>query len=130
MAVELQQLLWAVLLGAVHLAVFGVIANLQLGGTYTAGPRDEEPKGLSVGAKRLKRAFENYLGTLPWFAIAIIAAHLAQKVDAVSIGAGWVYLAARLLYVPAYAAHVPFARSLLWSVATFAILTIVVRTLL
>ena len=130
MAVELQQLLLAVLLAAAQLGIFAIVANIQLGTRYTAGPRDSEPVGLSVSAQRMRRAFANHLETLPWFAIAVITGHLAGKVDAVTIGAGWVYLAARALYMPAYVIDVPLTRSIIWTIATASILTIVVRTLI
>ena len=131
MATELQQLLLAVLLGAGYMLVYGVIANLELGVKYTAGPRDTLPEGLSVTGRRAGRALANYLETLPWFAIAMMVAHLAQKVDGVIITAGWVYLAARVLYLPAYLfIEIPFLRSIVWGVGLFAIMTIVIRILL
>jgi len=129
-ATELEQLLYAVLLAVAHLVAFGVVANWQLGVRYTAGPRDAAPgEDLSPAGGRLGRAFNNYLETLPWFAIAVIAAHLAERVDSTTIVAGWVYLGARVIYLPAYVVDIPYLRSLIWMVATFAILTIVFRTL-
>lgn len=129
MAVELTQLLFAVLLAFGHLVVYGVVANLELGVGYTAGPRDEPPTGLSMRAQRIGRAFSNYLETLPWFAIAVIVAHLGQRIDDVVITCGWVYLVARVLYLPIYVIDIPYTRSAVWAVATGAILTIVIRTL-
>ena len=130
MATELQQLLYAVLLAVAYLGVYAVVANVQLGTRYTAGPRDKPPEGLSTSAQRMGRAYANYLESLPWFAIAVIVSHLSEKADAVTITAGWVYLAARLVYLPAYVIEIPFVRSAVWSIATFAILTIVIRLLL
>lgn len=130
MAIELQQVLLALVLAYVHFAVYAVIANLELGTKYTAGPRDCPPPDMSVGCGRLKRAYENFLETLPWFAIAVFAAHLAGKADDVVVLCGWTYLAARVVYVPAYWLGIPWVRSMIWLAATGAILVIVVRTLI
>ena len=129
MAIELQQLLLAVLLGAGYWLVYALIAIVQVGAGYAVGPRDTPPDKAAVATARAGRALANYLETLPWFAIAVIVAHLAQKVDDTTIMAGWVYLAARALYLPAYIIAIPYTRSLIWVVATFAILAIVIRTL-
>ncbi|MEO1207351.1 MAG: MAPEG family protein [Pseudomonadota bacterium] len=130
MATELVQLLLAVLLAFAHFAVYGVVANIQLGVTYTAGPRDEPPKGLSTNAHRLKRSYENYLETLPWFAIAVVVANLSGKADQTVHAYAWIYLAARIIYVPAYIVDIPYTRSAVWSVATLMILLITIHGLL
>lgn len=130
MATELVILLLAVLLAVAHLSLYAVVGNLQLGVGYTAGPRDEPPTGLSLHGRRLKRSYENYLETLPWFAIALVVAHLAGKADATVHLCGWVYLVARVAYIPAYVAGIPFLRSAVWAVATAMILIITLRTLL
>lgn len=129
MAIELQQVLYALLLALAHLAVFAVAANLELGVRYTTGPRDEPPD-LSKKCARLGRAYENYLETLPWFIAAVVVTHLAGKVDEVTIWAGWAYLGARVMYVPAYYSGVPLLRSIIWSVAAGAIFLIVIRALM
>ncbi len=130
MAVELQQVLYALILALAQLVVYAAVANLEVGPKYTAGPRDEHPRGMSKGCARLGRAFENYLETLPWFLAAVLVAHLANKVDEVTVMAGWTYLAARLAYVPAYYSGVPWVRSIIWFVALVAIFVIVFRILL
>ncbi|MEM8878548.1 MAG: MAPEG family protein [Pseudomonadota bacterium] len=130
MTPDLVALLCAVLLAAVQLALYAVPGNLDLGVKYTAGPRDEPPDGLSVTTKRIKRAYENHLETLPWFAIAVLVAHMTGQADGVTAAASWTYLAGRVMYIPLYVFGVPFLRSAVWAVATGAILTIVLRTLL
>ncbi|MBU1210898.1 MAG: MAPEG family protein [Alphaproteobacteria bacterium] len=130
MAVELQQVLYAVVLALAYLVVFATVANLELGTGYTAGPRDEPPRGLSTSCARLKRAYENHIETLPWFIGAMLAVHLAGKVDDVTLLAGWTYLSARVLYLPAYYVGVPWLRSIIWGIASTAIFVIVFRALI
>ena len=127
MAVELQQVLYAILLALAYLVIYAAVANLELGTGYTAGPRDEPPRGLSNSCARLKRAYENHIETVPWFIGAMLAVHLAGRVDEVTILAGWTYLGARVLYLPAYVSGLPWLRSIIWGIATTAIFVIVFR---
>ncbi|MEL6372906.1 MAG: MAPEG family protein [Pseudomonadota bacterium] len=127
MPTELMQPVLAVLLAFAHLVVYALIANAQVGTAYLAGPRDTPNTGLSIGAARMKRAFENHLQTLPWFAIVMVVAHLSKQVDDTVITCGWIYLAARVLYIPAYVVHIPLVRSAVWAIATGMIIIIAVR---
>jgi len=121
--------MYAIALAFAHLAMYAILANIEVGVGYTGGPRDKPPVGLSVHTQRMGRAYANCVETLPWFGLAMITAHLGQKVDAAVITAGWVYLAARIAYVPAYLFPVSLLRSAIWSLATAAILFIVFRAL-
>ncbi|MEL6747590.1 MAG: MAPEG family protein, partial [Pseudomonadota bacterium] len=111
-----------VLLAFVYFTVFAVRVNIELGVGYTAGPRDAAHKPLSTVTGRLSRAYSNHVETLPWFAATFIVAHLAMPGDGFVVACGWVYLAARVLYLPAYVTNFPFVRSSVWAVATGAIL--------
>lgn len=131
MTPELLVLLLAVILAFIQLVLYAVPANIELERGYTAGPRDEPPKNtMSVHTRRLQRAYNNHIETLPWFAIVVIVAHLTNQTDGVSAIAAWTYLAARVIYVPLYVAGTFGLRSLAWAIALGAILTILVRTLL
>jgi uncharacterized MAPEG superfamily protein len=127
---ELLILLLAVLLAFVQLILYAIPGNLELGPKYTAGPRDEPPSGLSVRTQRIKRAYENHIETLPWFAIVVLVAHLTDQTDSITTIAAWTYLAARIAYIPLYVFGVFALRSVVWAIAFFAILTILLRTLL
>lgn len=131
MDIELQQIVYALLLAALHLTLYAILANVEIGPDYTAGPRDRPPpEPMSATLARLGRAWENCNETLPWFAVAMFAAHLGGKVDASVIAAGWTYLAARVVYLPVYVFGIPYLRSAVWSVATGAILFIAIVSLL
>ncbi|MEL7303279.1 MAG: MAPEG family protein [Pseudomonadota bacterium] len=120
MPVELVQVLLAVALVPAHFVPYAIVANLHLGMDYTTGPRDE-PVDLPPLCGRLKRAYENYLESLPWFAIVMIVAHLSERADGLITTLGWVYLGLRVAYVPAYVSGVPLLRSVIWMFATGAI---------
>jgi uncharacterized MAPEG superfamily protein len=126
--VEVTVLGWAVLLAAVQLVLFAVPANRQLGVAWTAGPRDEKRELTGVPA-RLQRAFANHVEGLVLFTAAVATVTLGEASSPVTRTAAVVYLAARVLYVPAYAAGAPYLRSLIWAVGFFATVMMVVVAL-
>ena len=76
-------------------------------------------------AGRLKRAFDNHFDGLILFTIAVVVVVLGNASSTTTETCAWIYLAARILYVPAYASGIFLVRSLIWSVgfgATFVML--------
>lgn len=124
MPVELKVLGFAALLQFVQFLLMAIPVNIQLGPAYTGGSRDEEKRATGV-AGRLKRAMENHFEGLILFTIAVIVVVLGDASSSVTETCAWTYLAARVLYIPAYASGVFLVRSLIWSVgfgATFVML--------
>jgi uncharacterized MAPEG superfamily protein len=124
MPVELKVLGFAALLQFVQFILMAVPVNLQLGPAYTGGSRDEEKRATGM-AGRLKRAMDNHFEGLILFTIAVIVVVLGEASSSVTETCAWTYLAARVLYIPAYASGVFLIRSLIWSVgfvATFVML--------
>lgn len=128
MAVELQMLVWAALLAVAQLVLFAVPTAFTVGLGYVFGPRDtpRQPSGIPG---RLERAYSNHLETLPLFAIAVVAVVLAGKTSPTTALAAQAYVIARVLYVPAYASGISVLRSVIWTVATAAIIIILVAAL-
>ncbi|MCB1313140.1 MAG: MAPEG family protein [Sedimentitalea sp.] len=103
MTPELTALALAALLLVVQLGWMALRANLEVGSRYFLSPRDEAPTRIpSPGTLRLKRAYENHLEALLPFAIAALVIALSGQSSAVTAACAWLYLAARVLYVPAY----------------------------
>lgn len=124
MPVELKVLGFAALLQFVQFILMAVPVNIQLGPAYTGGSRDEEKRATGV-AGRLKRAMDNHFEGLILFTIAVIVVVLGEASSSVTATCAWTYLAARVLYIPAYASGVFLIRSLIWTVgfvATFVML--------
>ena len=123
MTIELKMLAWSVVLGLVQILLSAHSASLQVGYRYTATAREARPPLTGV-AGRLERALRNFLETFPLFAAAVLLVHVTGRGGSLSeIGAA-MYLAARIVYVPLYAAAVPLVRSLVWNVATIGIVLI------
>jgi uncharacterized MAPEG superfamily protein len=122
MTVELTALTWTVVLAVVQLFLPVGLRNRETGLAYNAGPRDDPapPPGKVTG--RLQRAQANLYETLPLFAIVVLVAHAANRHTYITANAAWIYLVARILYVPAYAFAWTGVRSLLWGAGLAAIL--------
>jgi uncharacterized MAPEG superfamily protein len=114
--VELKLLGVAVLIGVLQLMWAAVASQQQRGFAWAAGPRDEEREVTGVAA-RLQRAMVNYLETFPLFTAVLLAAILLGHSGPMSLLGAWLYVIARAVYVPLYAAGVPMLRSIVWCVA-------------
>lgn len=116
MAIELKLLAVAVLIGLIQILWGAAAARRQQGLKWAAGPRDEV-RPIDGVAARLDRALRNFLETFPFFAVAVIVAYLGGKLGDLTRWGSIVYVVARALYVPIYAAGIPMVRSLVWFAA-------------
>ena len=76
-------------------------------------------------AGRLHRANNNFLETFVFFAAAVLAVVVAGKANAQTALGVQLYFWARLAYLPAYAAGVPYLRSVIWAVAVVGLVMVV-----
>ena len=115
-AIELQLLAVAVLIGLVHLLWASAAAQPQRGLKWNVGPRDE-PVVLTGMAGRLARASANFRETFPLFAAAVLVTYLSGRIGYLTAHGALIYVVARAIYMPLYAFGVPVARSLVWLVS-------------
>lgn len=107
MTQELWILVWAALWGIAQILIAAAAPAAQKGYMeWNAGPRDT-PFDRGLIAERLNRAYKNYLETFPFFAVIVVALAFAGASDQISVWGAWVYLIARILYVPFYALATP-----------------------
>lgn len=130
MSIELKMLALAVVLGLVQIVLSAQTKNIQLGYWWAAGPRDGPRAQLSGIAGRLERALANFLETFPLFAAAVLIAHVAGKHSWMTVWGAQLYFWGRVVYLPLYAFGIPLARSLVWNVATFGIILILLSLVL
>ncbi|MFC3169353.1 MULTISPECIES: MAPEG family protein [Paracoccus] len=124
MTPELTVLALAGLLQALQFAAFSVAANLQVGPRVAMGPRDDPPR-LTGTAGRLQRAMNNHFEGLILFTLAVVVVTLGGQSGSVTATCAWIYLLARIAYVPAYVfGWVPW-RSAIWAVG-FAATTVMI----
>jgi uncharacterized MAPEG superfamily protein len=129
MTIELKMLTLGVLLGIVQIVAASHAASFQRGYRWTASARDEAAPPLRGVAGRLDRALRNYMETFPLFAAVVFVAHASEVHSALTEWGARIYLLSRVAYLILYAAGVPLVRSLVWNVATVAILLFVVALL-
>ncbi|MBO9602010.1 MAG: MAPEG family protein [Novosphingobium sp.] len=121
---ELTILGLAAVLALAHIMIAINLKTRQYGTAWNMGARDEALPPLNPVAARLERARNNYLETLPIAMIALFGVVLAGKANGLTALAGWVWLGARVVYLPLYWAGVPKVRTLVWLVATLALLAV------
>lgn len=129
MSVELNVLVWSVVLGFVHIVAASHAASLQRGYRWTASSRDEPLPPLRGVAGRLERALSNYLEMFPFFAALVLAAGFVGVKSPLTEWGAVLYLGARVVYLPLYAIGVPLVRSLVWNVAALGILLFIIALL-
>ena len=115
--------LGAVLL-LVHIMIAGNLRTRQYGTAWNMGARDGDMPPLDPVPARLLRAQANYQETFPIAVVALIGAVLAGKTSDLTAIAAWVWLIARVIYLPLYWTGVPKVRTLVWAVATLAIVLV------
>ena len=131
MTPELTALALAALLQAVQFALFAIPANIELGTGYTSSARDRPPtRQLSERTARLQRAMNNHFEGLILFTIATLVVTLGGQSTGFTAACAWAYLAARVLYIPAYAFGWRPWRSAIWAIGFFATLAMIVGALL
>ena len=128
MTPELTALTLAALLQALQFLAYSITAQKQVGTAYAASPRDE-PRQLTGTAGRLQRAMANHFEGLILFTIACLVVTLSDQSTPLTASCAWVYLGARLLYVPAYALGLSPGRSLIWAVGFLATIIMLVAAL-
>ena len=131
MTPELTILALAALLLAAQFIPFSILANRDLTPGYTTSPRDRPPaRQMSTLTGRLQRALNNHFESLILFTIAVVVVTLGQQSTPVTQYAAYIYLAARILYVPAYALGWRPWRSAIWVVGFAATFTMIIASLI
>ena len=130
MTPELTALALAILVQALQFAAYSVRANLDVGPGYAMSARDREPsRPLSDLGGRLQRALNNHFEGLILFTAAVVLVSLSGHGSGFTAACAWVYLGARVLYVPAYALGLRPWRSLVWFAGFLATIAMVVAVL-
>jgi uncharacterized MAPEG superfamily protein len=117
MDIEIRALGWAVVLGILQMLLAATASTSQRGLKWNVSARDGQAPPLTGAAARLQRAWANFLETFPLFAAAVLAVVLLHRQSPSTALGAQLYLWARVLYVPLYAAGIPYLRSLVWGVA-------------
>ena len=117
---ELTALVIAAFLQFLHIGVSGYYMHATPEGrAWNASPRDT-PRDPGVKGGRALRAAENHVTALLLFAIAILTLAVTDQFSGWTATLAWIYVLARLLYIPAYLQGWSPARSGIWLVGSAA----------
>ena len=117
MTTELTLLAWTLVLALVQIMLTANLRTAETGIQYNASARDGEAPPPRAVTARLQRAQANLFETLPLFIGAVLIAHVSGSEGDLTLWGCWMYLIARIVYIPLYAAGIPYVRSLVWLVS-------------
>ena len=115
MTMELQMLLWSVLLCLLQIGLSASLGTAQRGLSWNVGPRDDVPPPLTGVGGRVDRALRNFTETFPLFAVAVLLLALLHRETAQTALGAQLYFWSRVVYVPVYAAGISYLRTLVWA---------------
>ena len=117
MAVELKIAALGALLLLLHIFAAVHLKTKQYGREWNVGARDESLPPLNPVAGRLARAQANFQETFPIAIVALLGVVIAGRTSAWTALGGWIWLAARTIYLPLYAFGVPVVRTIAFTVS-------------
>ncbi|QAY77726.1 MAPEG family protein [Sphingosinicella sp. BN140058] len=117
MTIDLSVLAWGCILGILHIFIAVRFKTRQYGTKWNVGARDEAlpPPNPIVG--RLARAQANFFETFPIMAAAILIVTVADLEDRSTAIGALLWLGARIVYLPLYAAGTPVVRTIAFLVS-------------
>ena len=117
MAVELK----IAALGALLLFVYVFVAvrykTAQYGRAWNVGARDAALPPPNPVTGRLIRAQANFLETFPIAIVALLGVVIAGRTSQWTALGGWIWLGARVVYLPLYWAGIKVVRTLVWTIS-------------
>jgi len=122
MRLEMSVLVWSCLLALVHIFGAAQVKTRQYGTKWNMGARDEElpPPAPIVG--RMTRAQANFFETFPLAIIAVVALSITGTQTFWTQLGALLWLGARIVYLPLYAAGVPVVRTIVFLASLVGIL--------
>jgi uncharacterized MAPEG superfamily protein len=117
MAVELKIAALGALLLFIHIFVAIRYKTAQYGRAWNVSARDETLPAPNPITGRLIRAQANFEETFPIAAVALLGVVIAGRTSQWTALGGWIWLGARVVYLPLYWAGIPVVRTLVWTVS-------------
>ena len=117
MPVELKILTLGAALLFVHIFTATRFKTAQYGRKWNVGARDEELSPPSPITGRVMRAQANFEETFPIAIVALLGVVLANRTSASTALGGWIWLGARIVYLPLYAAGIRVIRTIVFVIS-------------
>lgn len=117
MAVELRIAALGAVLLLVHIFAAVHLKTKQYGRAWNVGARDEALPPLNPVGGRLARAQANFQESFPIAVVALLGVVIAGRTSAMTAMGGWIWLAARTIYLPLYGFGVTGWRTLVFVIS-------------
>src|SRR5437764_2079623 len=117
MPIEVKILALGALLLFVYIFTATRFKTAQYGRSWNVGARDETLPPANAMTGRLIRAQANFQETFPIAIVALLGVVLANRTSATTALGGWIWLGARVVYLPLYAVGVAVVRTVVWSIS-------------
>src|SRR3954467_5345444 len=125
MPIELKILALGALLLFVHIFTATRFKTAQYGRHWNVGARDETLPPANPITGRLMRAQANFEETFPIAIVALLGVVVAGRTSQLTALGGWIWLGARVVYLPLYAAGIPVVRTVVWAVSTAGLVMVI-----
>ena len=116
-SIELRILAWGCLLALIHIFAAAQIKTKQYGTKWNMGARDEDLPPPSPLVGRMARAQANFFETFPIAAATILMIEATHRTSAWTMLGAMLWLGARVVYLPLYAAGIPVVRTVAFMVS-------------
>ena len=117
MPIELKILALGALLSFVHIFTAIRFKTAQYGRKWNVGARDEALAAPNPMTGRTIRAQANFAETFPIAIIGLLGVVIADRTSDWTALGGWIWLGARLVYLPIYALGIPVVRTIVWAIS-------------
>src|SRR3954466_7877729 len=116
-------------LGAVLLFIYIFTATrfktAQYGRKWNVSARDEPLPAANPITGRLMRAQANFEETFPIAIVALLGVVVAGRTSQLTALGGWIWLGARVVYLPLYAAGIPVVRTVVWTISAVGLVMVI-----
>ena len=123
MPIELRIAALGALLLFVHIFAAIRAKTAQYGRAWNISARDEPLAPANALVGRLTRAQANFSETFPIAIVALIGVVVAGRTSQWTALGGWIWLGARIIYLPLYGFAVPGWRTLVYAISMAGIFT-------
>ncbi len=117
MPMEIQIAAYGALLLFVHIFIATRYKTAQYGRAWNVGARDEDLPPANVMTGRTARAQANYAETFPIAIVALLGRVIAERESATTALGGWIWLGARLVYLPLYMSGIKVVRTFVYTIS-------------
>lgn len=117
MPVELKILALGALWLVVHIFTATRFKTAQYGRKWNIGARDEALPPPTPVTGRLIRAEGNFEETFPIAIVALLGVVVANRTSGLTALGGWIWLGARIVYLPLYGFGIPGVRTAVFGIS-------------